>query len=1178
MKKCALLVFIALLMAVTAGASDETQFGPNKLRGNKNVTTYRENEKYVPTFIEGNLMSSVQPGNEVSASLTFFADNKGAFGMKDPSEELRVKRSDQDDLGMRHIRFEQLYMGLPVISGELVTHFTAAGQLKTVNGNYEPLINIDPVPVLTAQEAISAAEKDLLAFFGSGLPGNPELVVFPWNKGYYLSWRLLLYSDSPMGRWEYFIDAKSGEVIYKANRIMNANDIGIGVWVMGDTIYHIDTHYSGSVYNMIDYTRQLNNNPHGHNGQMPDGNYLQTNMATTSLPGTVASDADNLWFSGTSQAAAVSGHTYTALVYDWLLSAFGRNGYNGSGASMLTVVNYSLEGNNNAYWDGSRIVIWSWSSGWRSLAGCPDVIAHEWGHAVTENCSNLIYEKEPGALNESFSDMMGTSFEWAHDSLDTPDWLMGENGQISGGAFRSMSDPHAYGDPDYYGTSDPYWVDVVNCTPSYLNDYCGVHTNCGVGNKWFYLLSAGGTHHDVTVTGIDIENAIKVAYRANAYYWTSTSNYADAALGTISAAIDLDPTGEWASQAANAWNAVGVETPGPSLLFSYPSGVPVTLVPGEPTTFEVVVSGVLGGTPVPGSGRLFYSINGGAYVNGAMTVISPNHYEATLPAAGCDTTIKFYVRARETNSGYFFDPDTTSPYTAMVATDVTVVFEDNFETDKGWTVTGDAGDGQWNRGIPAGGGARGDPPTDFDGSGKCYLTDNVYGNSDVDDGTTTLISPVFDLAGSEGLIHYARWYSNNFGSAPYSDQMNIYISNNNGGSWVLLETVGPVEQASGGWYERSIWVSEYITPTNQMRLRFDASDLGDGSVVEAAVDDVVVTAYTCSQGSQPAIMTESLPDWTVDIPYSVQLEASGGTGTLLWSDKNDDLIGTGLALSSSGLLSGTPLSSGPIAFTAQVIDEMSQSDEQYYSFDINGAVEITTETLPDWTIGRPYSSNLESVGGTPPINWDDKYDNLAGTGLSLSAGGLLSGTPTMTGQISFTAYVADGPGDDDENLFSFTINPAVTITTTSLPDGVEGEAYSYQLVADGGTGAKAWTDKNNELDGTGLTLSAEGLLAGTPVSPDTITFTARAEDIVGSFDEETLGLIIGPAFICGDANGDEVINLLDITFIIAYVYMGGPAPIPVESADVNGEGNINILDITYLINFIYNGGPNLNCP
>ncbi len=1057
-----------------AGNSDEGITGPNRLRNNPAVAIYKANDKNVVEYVEGRLSSPVAAGEEQAASISFFEENKGAFRMVNPAEEMRFKRIDVDEIGMKHLRFEQFYSGIRVVGGELITHFGSDGILKTANGNFLPGIDIGITPLVTSDNASIAAQKDLATFFGGGKAGEPELVIFPWNDKYFLAWRMFIYSDTPMGRWEYIIDASSGEVIYKANRIMNANDIGTGIGVMGDTLNHIDTHYSGSTYSMIDYTRQAANNPHGHNGQMPAGNYIQTNNATTSLPGTVATDADNVWYSA-SQAPSVSGQVYTGAMYDWLLQAFGRNSFNGSGASMLTVVNYSAEGNNNAYWDGSRIVVWSFSAGWRSLAGCPDVIAHEWGHAVTENESNLVYEKEPGALNESFSDMMGAAFEFAHDTLDTPDWLMGENGQTTGGAFRSMSDPHAYGNPDYYGTSDPYWTDVVGCVPSYYNDYCGVHNNSGVGNKWFYLLSDGGTHHSIYVTAIGVVNAIRVAYRANAFYWTSTTDYHNAALGTISAANDLDPSGAWALQVGRAWNACGVSTPAPSLAFAYPNGKPSVLYPDQTTTFQVVVSGFLGGTPVPGSGRLYYSINGGSYTTVFMTQTSPNNYDATLPALTCTDQIRYYVGAREAASTMFFDPDTANPNTATVASEIVTVFEDNFETNKGWTVSGDALTGQWQRGVPVGGGTRGDPPTDFDGSGQCYLTGNTAGDSDIDGGTTNLTSPLFDLAGNNALVHYARWYSNTYGAAPNADTFKVFISNNDGSTWTLAEKVGPVDQAGGGWYEHSFWVSDFVIPSSQMKLKFEASDLGSGSVVEAAVDAVSITYYRCN-ANVPAITTASVTDWTLGMDYSVQLEASGGIGPLIWSDKNGNLIGTGLSLSSSGLLSGTPTLAGSISFTALVADSLNSSDEQLFSFTINSHLTITTNSMPDWTVSRPYTQTLQSNGGTAPKTWSDKFSNLTGTGLTLSSGGVVAGTPVSAGVVSFTAHLGDIAGDGDDKVFSFTINPEVQITTDSCTTGKVGTVYSLQLETSGGTGAMTWNDKNNNLNGTGLTLSSAGII------------------------------------------------------------------------------------------------------
>ena len=376
----------------------------------------------------------------------------------------------------------------------------------------------------------------------------------------------------------------------------------------------------------------------------------------------------------------------------------------------------------------------------------------------------------------------------------------------------------------YYGDDDSYsqlWQDLAD-------SLVGVYGILSGG-------SSGSDHYPFAQKGYDvtfiIENTFSNVYHTNRDSTTYMSfdymaKIVRASLATVYVVNDT-------------------YVPQPALMLSYPQGVPFLLTPEQPNTIEVSVTGLFDGTPVSGSGLLHYAIDGEAYQTSPLAELGGNLYEATLPALDCHSRCQFYVSIDEPTSGTFYSPEPEYPLEALVETAEIIVFEDDFETDKGWTVVNAAVDGAWNRGVPVGGGLRGDPATDYDGSGQCYLTDNVFGNSDVDDGSTSLYSPAFDIGTEDARISFALWYSNDFGADPNTDICYIYISNNNGDSWTFVKQVGPVEMASGGWYVHSFWANEYVTSSSQMKVAVDVSDYGSGSVVEAGFDAFKVAQYEC---------------------------------------------------------------------------------------------------------------------------------------------------------------------------------------------------------------------------------------------------------------------------------------------------------------------------------------------
>jgi hypothetical protein len=239
-----------------------------------------------------------------------------------------------------------------------------------------------------------------------------------------------------------------------------------------------------------------------------------------------------------------------------------------------------------------------------------------------------------------------------------------------------------------------------------------------------------------------------------------------------------------------------------------------------------------------------------------------NQYTALLPSAPCGSSIQYYVSASETGGSTATSPSgaPASFYSAIVAEGLATPFVDTVETVTGWT-TSTAGDtataGLWTRGDPIGtsnGTIPVQPENDVtDAPGvNCFFTGQgpvggALGAADVDGGFTTLTSPTMDASGGDAYLSYSRWYSNQQGGAPNADVFRVQISNNNGATWVPLETVGPAgAEVNGGWVAKEFRVIDVIEPTAQMRVRFIAEDLATGSLVEAAVDEVRMRIVECT--------------------------------------------------------------------------------------------------------------------------------------------------------------------------------------------------------------------------------------------------------------------------------------------------------------------------------------------
>lgn len=259
-------------------------------------------------------------------------------------------------------------------------------------------------------------------------------------------------------------------------------------------------------------------------------------------------------------------------VYDFYREKFNRLSYDGYSSPIYNFVNVQNEiignDNNNATairspWQYAVMVYGMGDGNYMNPVVELDVVGHEFSHLVTGFNRNggLEYLRESGALNESFSDIMGASIAFYVNG--SYNWLMAKNVMKNATNLRSMCDPHNSEDgdgaqPSYYAES-PYWINPNDTA----NDHGGVHTNSGVQNYWYYLLTEGGNgtngNYQYNITGIGIDKAVQIAYRNLIYYLTPEATFEDSRNGSIQAAIDLYGKGSQEHQSVvNAWYAVGV--------------------------------------------------------------------------------------------------------------------------------------------------------------------------------------------------------------------------------------------------------------------------------------------------------------------------------------------------------------------------------------------------------------------------------------------------------------------------------------------------------------------------------------------------------------------------------------------------------------------------------------------
>ncbi|HEU5140370.1 MAG TPA: M4 family metallopeptidase, partial [Bacillales bacterium] len=475
-------VALSLGLSLPAYASDAPSSTENLIQSMKKRSNghfnvdWSQNQK-VPEFVSGKLSEKAVHG--VADVKSYLKAHKKLYNL-DPKKNLKLEKTQTDKLGMKHYKFVQSVEGVPVAGSFFYVHVDKDGIVRSVNGDVSPSVASQlkgsVKPSIHKKEAIDAAwdqigltrkeTKVKPKNQASKTPGSQakvknthqkaELVIYKHDGTADLAYHVVLQFVQPKpGNWQVYVDAKDGSIIEAYNAVMTDGPTsGYGYGVLGD-YKPLNLYLSSGYYYLFDTTK-------------PMSGVIETRTAQngTYLPGPYLVDYDTA-FTAEREGAAVDANYYAGVVYDFYYNRFGRNSFDDRGSTIRSTVHYG-QNFNNAFWNGQQMVYGDGDgTTFIPLSAEEDVVAHELTHAVTGSTAGLQYHDQPGALNESMSDVFGTLIEWEN-------WSIGEDVYTpyrSGDALRSLSNPSKYGQPEHM--SNYVYTSA---------DHGGVHTNSGIPN------------------------------------------------------------------------------------------------------------------------------------------------------------------------------------------------------------------------------------------------------------------------------------------------------------------------------------------------------------------------------------------------------------------------------------------------------------------------------------------------------------------------------------------------------------------------------------------------------------------------------------------------------------------------------------------------------------------------
>ncbi|ENS5605287.1 M4 family metallopeptidase [Vibrio mimicus] len=466
------------------------------------------------------VLAASQPHNQ-GTFVSGVLKGKQAAEFRLPANAQWVKSFPLTTDGMQAKRYQQHFANAIIFGGDISVITDANGRIVSVVGRpYQNLLSSNEVKLRS-----DVVKGIVVMKIGGHGQWKTDLYINPSDGLFFY----IVENQRADSRWFYWIDAENGEVLNAYDGLTH----GSGTGVQGDTkdLTELTTFNRGN-YEMVSSNGRLTTYDAG---------------GRSRLPGTFATDDDDNWVMpgrvSPGQAALVDAHFFANITDNYFRDVLSFDWVQHYPQGMVSSAHVKRD-YNNAYWNGYQMAYGDGDGiNFVNLSGDLDVVGHELSHGLTDATSALIYQNESGALNEAFSDMMGTNIEFYYGSGN---WTIGEDITPNSNGIRNMANPGEDGDPSHY-----------NERYTGTADNGGVHTNSGIINHWYYLLVNGGQNANhqfasgTDVAGIGFSAATQIAYSG----FTTLPPNADFCFARSSTEA---VSGTYSSNVLDAWDEVGV--------------------------------------------------------------------------------------------------------------------------------------------------------------------------------------------------------------------------------------------------------------------------------------------------------------------------------------------------------------------------------------------------------------------------------------------------------------------------------------------------------------------------------------------------------------------------------------------------------------------------------------------